>query len=84
MALNIKNPEADRLVREIAGVTHTSYTEVVISALQEKLAREVGRRSARRMRDEVARIQERVAQLPVLDPRTPDEIIGYAPDGSPR
>jgi antitoxin VapB len=84
MALNIKNPEADRLVREIAGVTHASYTDVVITALREKLAREVGRRGARRMRDEVALIQQRVAQLPVLDPRTADEILGYDATGLPR
>jgi antitoxin VapB len=84
MALNIKNPEADRLVREIAATTHTSYTEVVLTALREKLAREVGRRSSIRLREEVARIQERMAQLPTLDPRKPDEILGYDDDGVPR
>jgi antitoxin VapB len=84
MALNIKNPEADQLVREIAARTHTSYTEVVITALREKLAREVGRRSPLRLRDEVARIQERVAQLPILDAREPDEILGYDDNGVPR
>ena len=84
MALNIKNPEADRLVREIAATTHTSYTEVVLTALREKLAREVGRHSSLRLRDEVTRIQQRVAQLPVLDPRTPNEILGYDDHGVPR
>ena len=84
MAINIKNPEADRLVRELAATTHMSFTDVVLNALQEKLAREVGRRRSARLSDEVARIQERVAQLPVLDPRTPDEILGYDADGAPR
>lgn len=83
MAINIKNPEADRLVRELAAVTHTSFTDVVLTALQEKLAREVGRRRSARLRDEISRIQKRVAQLPVLDPRTPDEILGYDSNGAP-
>lgn len=77
MALNIKNAEADRLVREIAAATHSSYTEVVVTALREKLAREKGRRRSIGLAEEIARIQERVAQLPVLDPRSPDQLIGY-------
>ena len=83
MALNIKNPEADRLVRELAAVTHASFTEVVLAALREKLAREIGRRNIPSLRQEIARIQERVAQLPVLDTRTPDEILGYDSNGLP-
>jgi antitoxin VapB len=84
MALSIKNPEADRLVRELAAATKCSYTEVVVTALREKLAREVGRRRTVRLADEIARIQERVAQLPVLDERAPDDIIGYDENGVPR
>jgi len=84
VALSIKNPEADRLVRELAAVTKTSYTDVVLSALREKLARETGRGRSSLLSQEIARIQHRVAQLPVLDPRTPDEILGYADSGVPR
>ncbi|MEO6864710.1 MAG: type II toxin-antitoxin system VapB family antitoxin [Gemmatimonadaceae bacterium] len=84
MALNIKNPEADRLVRELAAATHASYTEVVVAALREKLAREVGRRRGVRLVEEISRIQDRVARLPVLDARSPDEILGYDADGVPR
>ncbi len=84
MALNIKNPEADRLVRELAATTHTSYTDVVLTALREKSARLAGRRHAIRLAEELARIQQRVARLPVLDARTPDEILGYDANGAPR
>jgi len=31
----------------------------------------------------VRAVQERIARLPVLDPRTPDEILGYGEDGLP-
>lgn len=83
MALNIKNPEADRLVRELAATTHASFTEVVLTALREKMAREVGRRRSLGLADEIARIQQRVSQLPVVDPRTPEEILGYNAQGVP-
>lgn len=83
MALNIKNPEADRLVRELAAATHTSFTDVVVTALREKLAREVGRRRSLGLVDEIARIQQRVAELPVLDQRTPEDILGYNAQGVP-
>ena len=84
MALNIKNAEADRLVRELAAVTHSSYTEVVVTALREKLAREKGRRRSIGLAEEIVRIQERVAQIPVVDQRSPDELIDYDEQGLPR
>jgi antitoxin VapB len=83
MALNIKNSEADRLVRELAQVTGRSYTNVVLEALQEKMEREVGRTRAQHLGQDVARIQQRVAQLPVLDPRPPEDILGYNSRGIP-
>jgi antitoxin VapB len=83
MALSIKNPEADRLVRELAAVTKTSYTDVILMALREKLVRETGRRRSALLSQEVKRIQQRVAKLPVLDARTPDEILGYDDSGVP-
>jgi len=32
---------------------------------------------------EIRRIQERLGRLPVLDPRSPDEILGYDDHGLP-
>lgn len=83
MALNIKNPEADKLVREIAQATGSSYTTVVLDALREKRERMAGRARAQQLGDDVARIQQRVAQLPVLDPRLPEAILGYDSRGIP-
>ncbi len=37
MALSIKDPEADRLARELAEATGESLTEVVVKALRERL-----------------------------------------------
>ena len=40
MTLNIKDPEADRLARELAGRTGETLTQTVIIALRERLKRE--------------------------------------------
>lgn len=40
MSLNLKNPEAHRLARELADVTGETLTAAVTEALRERLARE--------------------------------------------
>lgn len=83
MALNIKDPIADRLVRELAETTGESITTAVTIAVRERLER-IGRVAPIEVRkQELLRIAERAAALPVLDDRTPDEIIGYDEDGLP-
>jgi len=83
MALSIKHPEADRLARELAAKTGESLTEAVVNALRERLDRHVGRKRPLRLRDELRAIRERCAKLPVVDNRTPDQIIGYDEHGLP-
>lgn len=83
MAFSIKNPEADRLARELAETTGESLTEAVLKALRERLQRVTGRRRKVGLREDVARMQERIAGLPVLDERTDDEILGYDERGLP-
>jgi antitoxin VapB len=82
MALSIKDPETERLARALAEATGESLTEAIRIALAERLARE-SRRSQRRLSVEIRRIQERLAALPVLDPRRGEDIIGYDDDGLP-
>ena len=84
MALSIKHPEADRLARELARSTGEGLTEAVIKALRERLARHRGRKAGRRLSEELRAIGERCAALPVLDERTPEEILGYDDRGLPR
>lgn len=77
MPLSIKHPEADRLARELAARTGETLTEAIIAALRERLQRETGRSRVRRVSEELERIGKRCAALPVLDDRTPEEILGY-------
>jgi antitoxin VapB len=84
MALSVKDPEADRLAREIADRTGETLTGAIVVALRERLARLKARRRRRRLSDELREIAERVAALPRLDDRSDEDIIGYDKDGLPR
>lgn len=83
MALSIKNDEVERLTRSMAEQTGESLTQVILTALRDRWERLSGRRDAPDLRDEVHRIQSRMARLPRLDNRTDEEILGYDPDGVP-
>lgn len=87
MTLVIDDPELDRLARELADATGVSVAEAVREAVRAKLAA-CGKMEPKPKKkeidwDEVDRILDRVAKLPVLDDRTPDEIIGYDENGLP-
>ncbi len=84
MPLSIKDPKTDRLARELARRTGESITEAVAVAIEERLRRVTARRKGRSLADELDAIANRCANLPVLDPRTPEEIIGYDEHGLPR
>lgn len=84
MALNIKHAQADMLARKLAEVTGQSITESVIKALREQLQRETGRRSVRRLEEELQTISRRCSKLPDLDARSAEEIIGFDEHGMPK
>jgi antitoxin VapB len=84
MALSLKDPEADRLAREIADRTGETLTGAIVVALRERLARLKARPRRRLLSEEIREIARRVAALPVLDNRTDDEILGYDENGLPR
>ena len=83
MALNIRNAETERLAAELAKQTGETKTEAVTKALRDRLAR-VRRRPRQRPADELEQIAEHCANLPVLDSRPADEILGYDEHGLPR
>jgi len=83
MALNIKSGETDRLVRELAALTGESITDAVTKAVAERLERcrrqTEAARAARAAK--IDAIVKSARRLPVLDPRTPDEIMEYNDKG---
>lgn len=84
MALQIKDKEAEKLAGELADLTGESLTEAVVQSLRERLQREEGRIRGTHLYEEVKRIQDRVARLPVQDARSPDAIIDYDDQGLPQ
>jgi len=83
LALNIKDPATEKTVRELAEATGETVTAAVHQAARERLARVRRSRSGRSIKDEILEIGRRCAALPVLDPRSPDELLGYDEHGLP-
>jgi antitoxin VapB len=83
MALSIKNPETERLARQIAKQTGETLTEVIQRALQERMERLPQQRRGRMMAEKLHDILRRVDALPTLDTRPEDEILGYDSQGIP-
>lgn len=83
MALNIKDPETDRLARELSASTGESLTGAITVALRERLERVRGTVGPESLADELTVIATRCAALPVLDDRTDDDILGYDVHGLP-
>lgn len=83
MVLSIKNPEVERLARELAATTDESITDAVLIALRERLARQESARDRDRFVERIGRIGDDVRSYLVDDPRTDDEIIGYDERGLP-
>jgi antitoxin VapB len=82
MALSLKDPETDRLARTLAALTGETLTTAVRKALAERLQCERLRLGqAPDLAARLMEIGERFSKLPVLDPRTPDEIVGYDENG---
>jgi antitoxin VapB len=84
MAISIKSIETERLAREIAAKTGESLTGTIQKALEERLERLKNNRRSQALGLQLDDILRRVDEMPDLDSRTPDEIIGYDEDGLPR
>lgn len=80
MALNIKDPETDRLARELSAATGESITVATRQAIQERLNRV--RRQPVKSQD-LSDIIRRGRGRQNLDDRTDEEILGYDADGLP-
>jgi antitoxin VapB len=84
MPISIKSIEAERLARKLAEKTGESLTTAIQKALEERLDRLDRQRRVSTLTAQLQDILRRVDNLPDLDPRSPDEIIGYDEYGVPR
>ncbi len=86
MALSIKNREVESLARELARISGKPITEAVRDSLKRELerARVIAQVTPKAgLAERLMAIGREVAAMPVLDDRTPDEILGYDENGLP-
>ena len=83
MALSIKDPETERLARTLAARTGETITVATRRAIEERLKRMGAQSRKQALLDDMEAMQQRLKTLPVLDARSPDEIIGYDENGVP-
>jgi antitoxin VapB len=77
--LYIKNPVAHRLAQQLSKRMEVTLTDAVIYALEDqikKVARPINRKK-------VDAICAKIHSLPILDSRSPEEILGYDDFGIP-
>lgn len=79
MAISIKDPETDRLVRALSEATGESLTTAISIAVRERLERVRGAGGARDLLTDLIAIAERAASLPDAD----GVGIHYDDDGLP-
>jgi antitoxin VapB len=82
VAINIKDPETDRLARELAALTGEPNTHAVRSAIEDRLA-QLRRRQTLGDSSDLGGIITRGRQRQLLDERDEAEILGYDADGLP-
>ena len=83
MAMSIRNPETEKLARELSRLTGETLTEAIGKSLEERLERLKRRRDEESLRRDLDAILARFHALPVLDTRSEDEILGYDDNGLP-
>jgi antitoxin VapB len=84
MALSIKSAAAEDLARKVSAMTGENLTSAIVTALRERLERLEQRDHTRLLVDQLTTIAQRSAELPLLDGRPSEEIIGYDESGVPR
>ena len=83
MGMNIKSEETHRRAKELAQITGETIAEAVDRAVTERLERLRRRRNRKALAARLLKIGEQCSRLPVLDDRSPDEML-YDKHGLPR
>jgi antitoxin VapB len=85
MRVLIKKPEAEAKIRELAARTGETLTDAIERAVDDRLAK-LGppQRKGRVDHKKLAGLLAYFDSLPIDDPRSPDEIIGYDESGVPK
>jgi len=80
--LYIKNPAAHRLAQQLSKHKGVTLTDAVIGALEDQL--NAAKKPKPIDRKKIDALLEKMRALPMLDTRSPEEILGYDEFGLPR
>ncbi|NOS81265.1 MAG: PSK operon transcription factor [Nitrospiraceae bacterium] len=83
MSMNIKNEETHRRAKELARLAGETMADAVDVAIMERLERFRKRRNVKGLADRLCDIGKHCASLPVLDRRSPEEML-YDDQGLPK
>ncbi|MEI9980049.1 MAG: type II toxin-antitoxin system VapB family antitoxin [Edaphobacter sp.] len=85
MALHITNPDVEKAVRKLAGLTGETVTDAIGVAAAERVARIEPAASSEPTPsfEEMMEIIRSYNLQPINEDLTEDEILGYGPDGIP-
>jgi antitoxin VapB len=77
MTIRIEDPVLEALLAELVSLTGETATDALVTALRERLAALREDRQAQWVTPTLNQIGSRCGQLPSLDDRTDDDILGY-------
>ena len=82
--MNIASRKLDELTQRLARLTGEDVETALERAIEERLSRVApAARSDGPRRASMQKFFDRVSQMPVLNTRPADDILGYGPDGLP-
>jgi len=84
MAVLIREERVEQKIRELAARTGETLTDAVEKAVDHRLATLPTRRKGRVDREGLAKLLAEIDALPVVDARSPDEIMDWDEAGLPR
>ncbi|TPQ27794.1 PSK operon transcription factor [Bradyrhizobium guangdongense] len=84
MALSIEDSETEHLAQRLAEITGETIAMATQRAIEERLLRIGSQYHRAALLDDLAEIRRRRSELPVVDYRTQDEVVGYDERGLPR
>jgi antitoxin VapB len=80
--MNIVSAKVDELAQRLARLTGEDVETALERAVEERLARVAVKKPMDRQ-DAMRKFFDQASRMPVHDPRSIDEIVGYSPDGLP-
>jgi antitoxin VapB len=83
MALIIEHSETEHLAQSLAKLTGETIEMATKRAIEERLRRVSNRPPKGVLLDDMTDIRRRWSELPAIDDRTPEEIVGYDERGLP-